>query len=101
MVRMFASMEFHMNLKMGHVWSKTRSLGQILGKAYVCSRGHINSWLPSQVRGIDIPKNILFFKSVTAWWGHSIFWGKGGFATFVVKIFNTRRNCLLHNAVFS
>ena len=32
-----ASNEF----KMGHVGSKTRSLGQILGKPYVCSRGHI------------------------------------------------------------
>ena len=31
-----------MNLKMGHVGSKTRSLGQMLEKPYVCSRGHIS-----------------------------------------------------------
>ena len=29
--------------KMGHVGSKTRSLGQILEKPCVCSRGHIFS----------------------------------------------------------
>ena len=28
---------------MGHVWSKTRSIGQILEKLCVCSRGHIFS----------------------------------------------------------
>ena len=28
---------------MGHVGSKSRSLGQILGKLSVCSRGHIFS----------------------------------------------------------
>ena len=31
------------SLKMGHVWYKTRSLGQILGKPCVCSRGQIFS----------------------------------------------------------
>ena len=30
-------------MKMGHVGSKNRSLGQILEKPYVCSRGHIFS----------------------------------------------------------
>ena len=30
-----------MSFKMGHVGSKTRSLGQILENPYVCSRGHI------------------------------------------------------------
>ena len=29
--------------KIGHVWAKTRSLGQILEKSYVPSRGHIFS----------------------------------------------------------
>ena len=32
-----------MSLKLGHVGSKTRSLGQILEKACVCCRGHIFS----------------------------------------------------------
>ena len=32
-----------MSLKLGHVELKTRSLGQILEKPYVCSRGHIFS----------------------------------------------------------
>ena len=32
-----------MSLKMGHLGSKTRSLGQILEKSCVCSRGHIFS----------------------------------------------------------
>ena len=34
-------MKSQMTLKMGHVGSKTRSLGKILEKTYVCSRGHI------------------------------------------------------------
>ena len=41
MVRMFVLMKSWMSLKMGHVRSKTRSLGQILEKPCVCSRGHI------------------------------------------------------------
>ena len=32
-----------MSSKMGHVRSKTKSLGQMLEKTYVCSRGHIFS----------------------------------------------------------
>ena len=44
MVRMFVlSDEISDKLKMGHVGSKTRSLGQILEKHFVCSRGHIIS----------------------------------------------------------
>ena len=34
-------MKPRMSLKMGHVESKTRSLGKILEKPYVCPRGHI------------------------------------------------------------
>ena len=36
-------MKPQMSLKMGHVWSKTRSLGKILNKPFVCSRAHIFS----------------------------------------------------------
>ena len=36
-------MKSWMSSKMGHVGSKTRSLGQILEKRCVCSRGHIFS----------------------------------------------------------
>ena len=42
-VRMFVLMKSQMCLKMGHVVSKTKSLGQISGKPCVCSRGHIFS----------------------------------------------------------
>ena len=38
---MFVSMKSWTSLKMGHNESKTRSLGQILEKPCVCSRGHI------------------------------------------------------------
>ena len=34
-------MKSKMSLKMGHLWSKTRYLGQILEKLSVCSRSHI------------------------------------------------------------
>ena len=30
---------------MGHVGSKARSLGQIIEKPFVCSRGHIIRWI--------------------------------------------------------
>ena len=40
---MFVLMKSRTSSKMGHVRSKTRSLGQILEKPYVCSRGHIYS----------------------------------------------------------
>ena len=40
MVRMFIWMKSETNLKMGHVGSKTRSLGQMLGKLCIHSRGH-------------------------------------------------------------
>ena len=39
--------------KMGHVGSKTRSLGQILEKPSVRSRGHIFSWILMKV-GQDV-----------------------------------------------
>ena len=39
--------------KMGHVGSKTRSLGQILEKPCVCSRGHILSRILMEV-GQDV-----------------------------------------------
>ena len=38
---------------MGHVWSKTRSLGQILEKPSVRYRGHIFSWILMKV-GQDV-----------------------------------------------
>ena len=38
---MLVLMKFLKILKMGHVWSKTRSLGQILEKPCLCSSGHI------------------------------------------------------------
>ena len=38
---MFALINSQMSTKNGHVWSKTRSLGQMLEKPCVCSRGHI------------------------------------------------------------
>ena len=37
----FALMKSWTSLKMGHVWTKTRAVGQILEKPYVPSRGHI------------------------------------------------------------
>ena len=40
---MFVFMKSRMSLKMGHVRLNTRSLGQISGKPYVHSRGHIFS----------------------------------------------------------
>ena len=40
---MFVCVKSQMNLKMGHVRSKTRSLGQISEKPYVHSSGHISS----------------------------------------------------------
>ena len=40
---MFVSMKSCTNLKMGHVWSKTRSQGQLLEKPSGRSRGHIFS----------------------------------------------------------
>ena len=43
MVRMFVLMKSRTSSRMGNVESKTRSLGQILGKPSVCSRGHIFS----------------------------------------------------------
>ena len=43
MVRMYVSMMSLTSLKMGYVWSKTRSLSQILGKSGVRYRDHIFS----------------------------------------------------------
>ena len=40
---MFVLMKAWTSLNMGHVGSKTRSLGQMLGKPCVRSRGHIVS----------------------------------------------------------
>ena len=40
---MFVLIKSWTSLKMGHVGLKTRSLGQILEKLCVCSRGHIFS----------------------------------------------------------
>ena len=40
-LRTFVLMKSHMKMKMGHVKSKTRSLGQILQKFCVCSREQI------------------------------------------------------------
>ena len=40
---MFVLIKSQTSLKLGHVGSKTRSLGQILEKPCVCSRGHIFS----------------------------------------------------------
>ena len=45
------------SLKMGHVGSKTRSLGQILDKPCVRSIGHIFSWII-----IKIGQNVCFDK---------------------------------------
>ena len=39
-VRMLIPIKFWSDRKLGHVGSKTRSLGQILEKPYVHSRGH-------------------------------------------------------------
>ena len=36
-------MKYQTAMKMGYVWSKTRSLGQILEKTYARFRGHIFS----------------------------------------------------------
>ena len=41
--RMFVMIKSRTRLKIGHVGYKTRSLGQIFEKPYVCSRGHIFS----------------------------------------------------------
>ena len=46
-------MKSRMSSKMGHVGSKTRSLGQILEKPCVRSRGHILSWILMEV-GQDV-----------------------------------------------
>ena len=43
LVRMFVLIKSRKSLKLGHVGSKTRSLGQILEKPCVCSRCHIFS----------------------------------------------------------
>ena len=40
---MFVSMKSHLSFKIRHVGSKTRSLGQILEKPCVHSKGHIFS----------------------------------------------------------
>ena len=40
---MFVVIKSQTSVKMGHVGLKTRSLGQILGKHCVCSRGHFFS----------------------------------------------------------
>ena len=40
---MFVLMKSRMSVKMGHVGSQTRSLGQMLEKPCVCSRGNIFS----------------------------------------------------------
>ena len=42
-VRMFFLMKSQTSFKMGHVLSETRSLGQMVDKPYVCSRGYIFS----------------------------------------------------------
>ena len=52
-VRMFVWMISRMSSKMGHVGSKTRSPGQILGKPCVRSRGHIFSRILMKV-GQDV-----------------------------------------------
>ena len=43
LVRIFVFIKSRTRLKLGHVGSKTRSLGQILEKPCVCPRGHIFS----------------------------------------------------------
>ena len=43
LVKIFASIKCQMSLKLGHVVSKTGSLGQILEKIFVHSRSHIFS----------------------------------------------------------
>ena len=50
---MFVWMISWISSKMGHVGSKTRSLGQILEKPSVRSRGHIFSWILMKV-GQDV-----------------------------------------------
>ena len=50
---MFVSMKSRTSSKMGHVGSKTRSLGQILEKPCVRSRGHILSRILMEV-GQDV-----------------------------------------------
>ena len=50
---MFVWMISWTSSKMGHVGSKTRSLGQILEKPSVRSRGHIFSWILMKV-GQDV-----------------------------------------------
>ena len=42
-LRIFVSIKSWTSSKLGYVWSKTRSLGQILEKPCVRSRGHIFS----------------------------------------------------------
>ena len=50
---MFVSMKSRTSSKIGHVGSKTRSLGQILEKPCVRSRGHILSRILMEV-GQDV-----------------------------------------------
>ena len=46
-------MKSRTNLKMGHVWSKTRSQGKILENPCECSRGHIFSPIIMTLGQID------------------------------------------------
>ena len=61
LIRMFALMISRMSLKMDHVKSKTRSLGQILEKPCVLSRGHIFSLII-----MKLDQNVFLMKSRTS-----------------------------------
>ena len=65
---MFALVISWMSLKMGHVGSKSRSLGQILEKPCVCCRGHISSPILLKLGKNVCPDDILDqFENVSCW----------------------------------
>ena len=64
MVRMFVLMKSHSDCKMGHVGSKTRSLGQVLEKPCVRSRGQIFSPI---IMKHDFNRMLILIKSWTSW----------------------------------
>ena len=68
LLRMFALVISWMSLKIGHVGSKSRSLGQILEKPCVRCRGHIFSPILLKFSKNVCPKDILDqFENVLCW----------------------------------
>ena len=68
LLRMFALVISWMGLKIGHVGSKSRSLGQILEKPCVHCRGHIFSPIPLKFTKNVCPNDILDqFENVLCW----------------------------------